>query len=126
MVTFIISLFLVDQQQAQWRLSQRASTTPTWRSNWPYFHAEPYQDSGTSTWGHKKSSSSSSDRPAVQRTGSYQGWYARKKKGAIAKLEIGDALEMRGRVALALFAWSFLGVVAFSYATRLVYIWLTA
>jgi hypothetical protein len=27
---------------------------------------------------------------------------------------------------MALFAWSFLGVVAFSYATRLVYIWLTA
>ena len=126
MVTFIISLFLVDQQQAQWRLSQRASTTPTWRSNWPYFHAEPYQDSGTSTWGHKKSSSSSSDRPAVQRTGSYQGWYARKKKRAIAKLEIGDAWEMRSRVLVALIAWTVLGSLALFYEARRVYSWMAA
>jgi len=126
MVTFILSLFLVDQQQARWRLSQRASTTPTWRSQWPYFHAEPYQDSGTSTWGHSKKSSSSSDRPAAQRTGSFQGWYARKKKGAIAKLEIGDALEMRSRVLVALIAWTVLGSLALFYAARRVYSWMAA
>jgi len=123
MVTFIISLVLVDQQQARWRLSQRASTTPAWRSNWPYFHAEPYQDSGTSAWGHKKSDSSSG-RPAAQRTTSYQGWYARKKKGALAKLEIGDAWEMRGRVLVALIAWTVLGGLAVFYAARRVYSWM--
>jgi hypothetical protein len=123
MITFIISLFLVDQQQAKWRLSQRASTTPAWRSHWPYFHAEPYQDSGTSEWGHKKSNSSSG-RPAAQRTGSFQGWYARKKKGAIAKLEIGDALEMRGRVLVALIAWTVLGCLALYYAASRLYNWM--
>jgi hypothetical protein len=122
MVTFIISLFLIDRQNRHWRLSQHASSPkPAWRTHWSSFHPEPYQDADSSAWVH-----STSSRPEPRRTGSFQGWYARKKKGAIAKLEIGDALEMRGRVALALFAWSFLGVVAFSYATRLVYIWLTA
>jgi hypothetical protein len=122
MVTFIISLFLIDRQNRHWRLSQHASSLkPAWRTHWSFSHPEPYQDSDSSTWGH-----STSHRPEPRHTGSFQGWYARKKKGAIAKLEIGDALEMRGRVAMALFAWSFLGVVAFSYATRMVYIWLTA
>ena len=122
MATFIISLFLIDRQNRQWRLSQHASgPKPAWRTHWSSFHPEPYQDADSSAWVH-----STSSRPEPRRTGSFQGWYARKKKGSIAKLEIGDALEMRGRVAMALFAWSFLGVVAFSYATRLVYIWLTA
>jgi hypothetical protein len=122
MVTFIFSLVLIDRQNRHWRLSQHASSPqPAWRTHWSYFHPEPYQDADSSAWGHGTSS-----RPEPRPTGSFQGWYAHKKKGALAKLEIGDALEMRGRVAMALIAWSFLGVVALSYATRLVYIWLTA
>jgi hypothetical protein len=121
MVSFIVSLVLVDRQNRHWRLSQHASSPkPAWRTHWSV-DPEPYQDADSSAWVH-----SSSSRPESRRAGSFHGWYARKKKGAIAKLEIGDALEMRGRVAMALFAWSFFGVVAFSYATRLVYIWLTA
>jgi hypothetical protein len=122
MVTFIVSLFLVDRQNRQWRLSQHASSPqPAWRAHWSYFHPEPYQDADSSAWGH-----SSSSRPEARHSGTFQGWFARKKKGAIARLEIADALEMRGRVAVALFAWTVLGVLALSYAMRLVYIWLTA
>jgi hypothetical protein len=100
MVTFLISLSLVDRQNRHWRLSQHASSPkPAWGgTHWSNFHPEPYQDADSSAWGH-----STASRPEPRRTGSFQGWYARKKKGAIAKLEIGDALEMRGRVAMALF-----------------------
>jgi hypothetical protein len=56
---------------------------------------------------------------------SYQGWYARKKKRAIAKLEIGDAWEMRSRVLVALIAWTVLGSLACFYAARRVYSWIT-
>jgi hypothetical protein len=122
MVTFIVSLFLVDRQNRQWRLSQHASSPkPAWGTQWSKLHPEPYQNASSSAWGH-----SSSSRPEPRRIGSFQGWYARRKKGALAKLEIGDAFEMRGRVAVALFAWTVLGVLAFSYAMRLVYIWLVA
>lgn len=62
----------------------------------------------------------------MQRTGSYQGWYARKKKRAIAKLEIGDAWEMRSRVLVALIAWTVLGSLACFYAARRVYSWMAA
>lgn len=122
MVSFIVSLFLVDRQARQWRLSQHASSPkPAWRTHWSNLHPEPYQDADSSAWGH-----SSSSRAEPRRTGSFGGWYARRKKRAIAKLEIGDAFEMRGRVAVALFAWTVLGVLAFLYAIHLVYIWLTA
>lgn len=122
MVTFIISLFLVDRQQRQWRLSQRASNNA---SHWSYFHPDPYQSSGSSAWSHKNNDNSAV-RPAVKHTDSFQGWYARKKKGAIAKLEIGDAFEMRKRVLVALLAWTAFGVWASYYAMRRVYNWIAA
>ena len=122
MVTFIVSLFLVDRQNRQWRLSQHASgAEPAWRAHWPYYHAEPYQDADSSAWGHKKSNSASS-----QPEQGFQGWYARRKKRAMTKLEIGDAFAMRGRVAVALIAYTILGMWAFVYAVRRAYIWLMA
>ena len=126
MVTFIVSLFLVDRQNRQWRLSQHASgAEPAWRAHWPYYHAEPYQDADSSAWGHKKSDSSAS-QPEQGDTGSFQGWYAREKKRAVARLEIGDAFAMRGRVAVALIAYTILGMLALVYAVRRAYIWLMA
>lgn len=126
MITFIISLVLVDEQQRQWRLSQHApSSPPAWRrfAHWSGSQPEPYQDSDTSEWSQRAGASS---RPASQRANSFQGWYARKKKRAIAKLEIGDALDMRGRVLVALIAWAVLGALALYYALRQVYKWLAA
>lgn len=122
MVTFIISLFLVDQQQRQWRLSQHASGP---ESAWHRLSAwtsgpEPYQDSGSGAWGHR----AAADRPAAGRTASFQGWYARKKHRAVAKLEMSDAFEMRGRVLVALLAWILVGGYFLYSATRHAYGWL--
>ena len=122
MVTFIISLFLVDQQQRQWRLSKRASGP---ESAWHRLSAwtsgpVPYQDSGSGTWGHR----AAADRPAPSRAGSFQGWYARKKHRAVAKLELNDAFEMRGRVLVALLAWTLVGGILLYAATRRAFGWL--
>lgn len=122
MVTFILSLFLVDRQQRQWRLSQRASqSTPSWLP----FDPEPYQDSGTSVWCHSDSGKPQHGSPP-RRAGSFRGWYARKKKRSIAKLQMSDAFEMRGRVLVALIAWAVLGLLAFYHAIRQVYKWALA
>lgn len=124
MVTFIISLFLVDHQQRQWRLSQHASGP---ESAWHRLSAwtggpEPYQDSGSGTWGHR----AAADRPAAPgRTASFQGWYARKKHRAIAKLEMRDAFEMRGRVLVAMIAWTLLAGILLYVATKRALGWLT-
>ena len=71
-------------------------------------------------------SNSASSQPDQGDTGSFQGWYALRKKRAMAKLEIGDAFAMRGRVAVALIAYTILGMWAFVYAVRRAYIWLMA
>lgn len=124
MVAFIISLILVDEQERQWRLSQRASNPSSiWYrlTHWPESHPVPYQESGTSAWGYRsKVPSPPTQKPAQ----SSQSWYACKKKGTIARLEIGDALEMRGRVLVALIAWALLGTLASYYAIRLGYNWI--
>ncbi|KAK3069738.1 hypothetical protein LTR53_011695 [Teratosphaeriaceae sp. CCFEE 6253] len=88
MVTLLLSLFLVSQKERQWRLSQHA-TNPA--SLWAALGPEPYQDPPDYKGG-------SSD-------GSFAGWYRKKKHRAMAKLELHDALEMRGRVLIGLLAW---------------------
>ena len=126
MVAFILALFVVDHQQRSWRLSQHVSGSQSiWDrlTQWSLLGPEPYQDPDSATWQHK---SGAADRPSPQRTGSFHGWYAHKKHRAMAKLQIGDAFEMRGRVLLALIAWSVLGILAVSYATRRAYSWVVA
>lgn len=123
MVTFIISLFLVDRQQRQWRLSQHASGP---EGGWHRLSVwtrgpEPYQDSRSGNWGHK----AAAHRPSPARAGSFHGWYARKKHRAVAKLELNDALEMRGRVLVALVAWFLIGVMLLYTVTSRTYGWLT-
>lgn len=125
MITFIISLILVDEQERRWRLSQRADSASIWHTltHWSSSHPAPYQDEGTSAWSHR---SHSSTAPAAHHPTTFSGWYYRKKKGAIARLEIGDALDMRGRVLVALIAWAFLGTLALYYAMRRGYNWIAA
>lgn len=116
MITFLLSLFLVDRQQRQWRLSQRAPGPASfWRrlTGLPALDPQPYapdQDPDSSAW---QSTNHQGERAAI-----------RKKHRAIAKLEIEDAFKMRGRVLVALIAWTFFGLVAFVYALGRLYSWL--
>ena len=109
MISFVFSLVLVDRQQRQWRLSQH---TPTTAAGWsrPWLVPEPYQ---------------SPDGPPAQSgtANAYSGWYNRKKKRAIAKMEISDAFEMRKRVVFAMFVWSSLALWAVVSVLRGMYAW---
>jgi hypothetical protein len=120
MISFVLSLFLIDRQQRQWRLSQHISSSrPSWwtrATHWSY-DPQPYQDQN-STWQRH-------DKPGQQNDHSHRAWFARKQHRAIAKMEIGDALEMRNRVIVALAAWAVVGLAALYYATKALYGWLT-
>ena len=122
MVSFLVSLFVVDRQQRQWRLSQHSSGSDSiWfrLTHWSLANPEPYQDFTDATWKHKGSAAAQSYPETV-----FNGWYTRKKHRAVAKMEITDAFEMRGRVIAALLTWSILGVLALAYAGRRMYGWM--
>lgn len=123
MVTTIISLILVDEQERRWRLSQRAESASVWQ-RLTHWSKTPYQDAGTSAWSHRRSPRRAD--PAEHHPTPSSNWFYRRRKGAIARLEIRDALEMRGRVLVALIAWAFLGMLALYYAMRRAYNWIAA
>lgn len=111
MITFIISLFLVDRQQRQWRLSQHAAgpDDSLWHrlTGLPSLDPQPYapyQDPDSSAWQHD---GRAADPPPI-----------RTKHRAVARLSISDAFDMRGRVLVALIAGTSLGLTALFYAIR--------
>ena len=124
MITFILSLSYIDYGQRQWRLSQRPpSAHETFWSrltSWSWLEPEPYQDPGDTAWTHDGSSAAqnSSDN-------SFHGWYTRKKHRAIAKMELSDAFEMRGRVLLAIIAWMLLVLFGVAYSMKRIYAWMS-
>lgn len=115
MITLMVSLSLADRQQRQWRLSQRPdlATDTIWArlTSWMWrWDSDPYPKG-------RAGGDGSSDAAVRDRDeGTYQGWYTSKKHRAMAKMELDDALEMRGRVLLALVVWMGLGLLAISYA----------
>lgn len=104
LVAFIISLFVVDNQQRQWRLSQHVNSTGSSWLRYPFASSEPYQDVPGAKW-----------MPHFS-------W----KRRQIAKAEIGDVLEMSPRVIVVLVAWCVLGLLALAFAVRRVYFWIFA
>ncbi|KAK4898811.1 hypothetical protein LTR27_003542 [Elasticomyces elasticus] len=111
MISLLLSLVLVGERQKQWRLSTPVSL---W-ARLSHWRSEPYQDSQVRGHG-----------GAPGADGSFSGWYIRKKHRALAKLELNEALELRGRVLLALLAWFIFGLFGFMYAVRRFYGWLSA
>lgn len=124
MITFVLSLSVIDFRQRQWRLSQHASDHETFWFQLTYWssllHPEPYQDSRDSTWKHN-------DKTALQSppNTAFQGWYTQKKHRAVTKMEISDAFEMRGRVFVALLAWAAVGVFGLTFVVKRLYRWVS-
>jgi hypothetical protein len=102
MISFLLSLLVVDRQQRQWRLSQHApgSDTSLWSRWWS---PEPYQQAVGSAW-----------RPQ----------YSWRRRG-IAKLQLNDVFAVRGRVLVALALWTAVGLLVTAYAIRQMYFWAT-
>lgn len=123
MISFLVSLAVVDRQQRQWRLSQHTPGSESiWfrLTHWSWHGPEPYQDSRDSTW--KRNDGAA---PYLGPTAPSQGWYTQKKHRAMAQLSISDALDMRKRVVFALLAWAFVVLYAIIFATRRIYGWLS-
>lgn len=100
-VSFLISLFLVDTQNAITRTRNS--------SFFNFFDPAPYQDPNDSTWGRRDSSMHVEPPDALnpdQRQGrnkrKRKSWHLHRKIRKIARLEISDAFEMRRRVMVAM------------------------
>lgn len=81
------------------------------------FEPEPYEDARTQAFSTTSSADSATE---------YHGWYRRKKHRAMAKLELNDALEMRGRVTVALYAWVLFWLCVLAYVLRRLLAWATS
>ncbi|CAD0110389.1 unnamed protein product [Aureobasidium uvarum] len=118
MISFLLSLCVVDSQHRAWRLAQQADSEPWpwWKklSPWTWWNAEPYQSPQDSTWQHAVPATSLSDGangtvpvPAVNT----DRWHTRKKHRKMAKLTISDAMNMREEMAVALVTAALIGLV---------------
>jgi hypothetical protein len=108
-VSFVLSLFLVERRDRSWRVSQHtASSESLWSklSLWNWLDPEPYQNPD-STWRHSKPASDAQDPGFDTASPGRPQWFTRKKHRKMAKMHLGDALEMRATV-----MWSLIGVVA--------------
>jgi hypothetical protein len=122
MISFLLSLYVVDGQQRAWRVSQHQHHgRPQWK--WTWWNAEPYQ-SHDSTWQHAvpaittllDGASANVPAPAVHT----ETWHTRKKHRKMAKLSISDAFNMRESMAFTLIAVGLLALIAVAWlATHL-------
>jgi hypothetical protein len=108
MTSFLLSLFLINRSSRLRRYTS-SSTTSTPSSFLARLtttlNPEPYQDATKTTWDRRDSASHVSPHSAIsprqtqhpdaQKRGS---WYLHKKISKVARLEIGDALDMSTRV----------------------------
>lgn len=113
--SFLLSLFLVNRSDRARRhtSSSRSSTLLSYFSPYAWIDPEPYQDPTNSTWERRGStthvaphdaiSPRDADSDAAQQKKEKQkqrSWHLNKKIRKVARLEISDAFEMRGRVML--------------------------
>ena len=100
-ISFILSLFVVERQHRQWRHQQNHASPSQAQSGRWLSSPEPYQDAKGATW---------HPRLSLRRRG-------------IAKMHMHDVLEMKGRVVLGIAVWMAIGVLAIAYGARRMYCW---
>lgn len=122
-ISFLISLFLVNYRNRARRTEAQPSSAFSLLaylspSNW--LDPEPYQDPGDSTWGRGGTIGHVEPHDAIgprqdghgeDKTKKRTSWHLHKKIRQVAKLEIGDALEMRGRVIVVMITIMGLGCI---------------
>ncbi|KAF2265590.1 hypothetical protein CC78DRAFT_579085 [Lojkania enalia] len=114
MISFLLSLFLINRSDR----ARRTNSHPTSQKSsllsyfFPstYLDPEPYQDPTSTTWTLEKPSaphpslSNAQHGAQLGRESRTQSWHLHKKIRKVARLEISDAFEMRGRVIAAMIA----------------------
>jgi hypothetical protein len=122
-VSFVLSLVVVDHRNRARRVSAANNNDSSWTAslrNW--LDPEPYQDPSDSTWGHSANPvddkhGKDSDVPQPER----KRWFTRKKHRKMAKLQLTDALEMRGSVMIFVLGFFVAGVLAVAWAVKRVF-----
>lgn len=130
MISFLLSLFIVDRQQRAWRVAQHEHhMDPWWKrlSPWIWYHAEPYQSHHDSTWQHAVPATSPSGEaygsvPAPASAVEAESWYTHKKHRKMAKLELSDAWDMERSMAFVLVTAGLLGLVTVAFLVKFLYI----
>lgn len=117
--SFLVSLFLIDTRNA---LSRTKDS-----SLFSFLDPEPYQDPYDSRWGRRGSTPhveppdplKPNQQPGTEKR-KRRSWHLHRKIRKIAKLEISDAFEMRGRVMAAMLAM----IVVVLYAAWYSFSWM--
>lgn len=133
MVSFLLSISFVDHQQRAWRLSQHYLAPASWFSSisiWSWIDPEPYQDPQDSTWNQGRDDVEHHDVPAgggvpeALRPDDHQ-WHTNKKHRKMAKMEVGDAFEMRDAVLAMMAVCAIICLASLIWMLRTAYRWLT-
>ena len=132
MISFVLSLIYVDHQQRTWRLSQHGFSQSAWSklSPWHWLDPQPYQDPNSTTWDRNCNADG-----RVENTAAVGGvpeaipnqrhrWYTHKNHRQLAKLQIGDALELRGRMVIILGIWAVLALTTTAWIIQKLWTWL--
>ena len=114
MTSFLLSLFLVNRRDRQRRAAAHPSSSASasaslasYFSPRAWLDPEPYRDSASTAW--RRRAGARADE---------KGWFLTKKHRAMARLEVGDALEMRGSVIKGMVAAAVVLVVSVVVAIR--------
>ncbi|KAF1355410.1 hypothetical protein BDV97DRAFT_395775 [Delphinella strobiligena] len=119
MISFLLSLCLVNRQERAWRVSQHDNGAGSWLSKW--FNAEPYQHDKDPTWHSNPTPTDDSSNihgqhgnvplPAVDS----RIYHTNKKHREIAKLQLGDAFAMQNKVTFVLLAWALVALLGIAW-----------
>ena len=110
--SFLLSLFLVNYRNRVRRTQTNApngSSLLTYLVPSRWLDPEPYQDPLDTTWGRRNAAAPHAEpHDAISpRPGQHEkraSWHLHKKIRKVARLEVGDALEMRARVMVGMMA----------------------
>ncbi|GAB7353297.1 hypothetical protein MBLNU459_g3797t1 [Dothideomycetes sp. NU459] len=131
MISFVFSLFVVDSNQRAWRVAQHESSSTSWRLSrlapWLLWSAEPYQQHEDATW--QSADDTTSETQEIHGNvpvpiGNEEKWFTHKMHRRMAEWELGEALEMRSKMAIALVIWAFLVTALMAWAVKITYNWL--
>lgn len=128
MISFIISLCVVDNSQRAWRVAQNEGNTGLWGLSrlapLSWWNAEPYQRFEDATWqssGDMTNEMQDSQGIVPVPNINTEKWFTHKKHRRMARWELGEALEMRSRMAVALVVWVFVGAALMAWIARGLY-----
>ncbi|KNG49114.1 fe-containing alcohol protein [Stemphylium lycopersici] len=138
-ISFLLSLFLVNYRNRARRTEAHSSGTSilTYLVPLSWLDPEPYQDPDDSTWGrrgtvgHVEPHDAIGPRPDEQsdekksKKKKKRSWHLNKKIRKVAKLEVGDALEMRERVMLGMAIVMAIGCAALWMGFKWLYVYMS-